>query len=154
MPKTQETSIQPSTLFKYRDDSDRTECILMNKRVWLPSPSQLNDPLECKTGEIPEAWQKATIRQLENAQLIGMFGIPGQSLPATLFSLSERQTKRWLKRFRILSHKQKVAAMRELYSDHGIDLSRPEEIFRDMRKRLATVGIFSLSETNGYSGST
>lgn len=38
--------------------------------------------------------------------------------------------------------------MRELYADHGIDLSRPEEIFRDMRKRLAAVGIFSLSETN------
>lgn len=79
---------------------------------------------------------------------MGMFGIPGRSLPGTLFSLSERQTKRWLKRFRGLPHKQKVAAMRQLYADHGRDLSHPEEIFRDMRKRLAAVGIFSLSEAN------
>jgi hypothetical protein len=148
MLHTQEASINPSTLFKYRDDSERTECIFKNKQVWLSSPGQLNDPLECKTGEIPVAWQRATIRQLESAQLMGMFGILGQSLPATLFSLSERQTKRWLKRFRVLSHKQKVAAMRELYADHGIDVSRPDEIFRDMRKRLAAVGIFSLSEAN------
>lgn len=148
MKLAQEASIQPSTLFKYRDDSEHTESLFKSRQVWLSSSSQLNDPLECKTGEIPEAWQKATIRKLEEGQLMGMFGIPGQSLPATLFSLSERRTKRWLKRFRGLSHKQKVAAMRELYADHGIALSRPEEVFRDMRKRLAAVGIFSLSEAS------
>jgi len=76
---------------------------------------------------------------------MGMQGMSGQELSATLFSLNERQTKRWWKRFRGLSHKQKVAAMRQLYADHGMDLSRPEEIFRDMRKRLKVVGIFSLS---------
>jgi hypothetical protein len=144
----QGASIQSSTLFKFRDDSERTEGIFTNRQVWLSSPRQLNDPLECKTGEIPEAWQTATIRKLEEGQLMGIFGLPGQSLPVTLFSLSERETRRWVKRFRGLSHKQKVAAMRQLYADHGIELSKPEEIFRDMRKRLAAVGIFSLSETN------
>lgn len=143
-----EASIQPSTLFKYRDDSERTESIFKTRKIWLSSPSQLNDPLECKTGKIPEAWQAATIRQLEIGQLMGMLGVPGQELPAMLFSLSERRTKRWWKRFRSLSHKQKVAAMRQLYSDHGRELSRPEEIFRDMRRRLRAVGIFSLSEAN------
>lgn len=144
----QETAIYPPTLFKYRDDSTRTESIFKERKVWLSSPSQLNDPLECKTGEIPEAWQAATIRQLEVGQLMGMAGLPGHDLPLNLFSLSARQTKKWWKRYRILSHKQKVAAMRELYSAHGIELSRPEEIFRDMRKRLSEVGIFSLSEVN------
>lgn len=142
----QEPFIQPRTLFKYRDDSVRTESIFTTRKVWLSSSSQLNDPLECKTGEIPNAWQVATIRQLEIGQLMGMFGMPGQELPSTLFSLSERQTKRWWKRFRALSHKQKVTAMRQLYADHGRDISRPEDIFRDMRKRLKAVGIFSLSE--------
>lgn len=142
----QEPFIQPSTLFKYRDDSERTESIFTTRKVWLSSSGQLNDPLECRTGEIPNAWQEATIRQLEIGQLMGMFGMPGQELPSTLFSLSERQTKRWWKRFRALSHKQKVTAMRQLYADHGRDISRPEDIFRDMRKRLKAVGIFSLSE--------
>jgi hypothetical protein len=144
----QETTIHPLTLFKYRDDSDRTESIFRDGKVWLSSPSQLNDPMECKTGEIPEPWQTATIRQLEVGQLMGIAGLPGLDMPSNLFSLNARQTKQWWKRFRILSHKQKVAAMRKLYADHGIELSRPEEIFRDMRKRLAEVGIFSLSEVN------
>lgn len=144
----QDTSIQPSTLFKYRDDSERTESIFKDRKVWLSSPSQLNDPMECKTGDIPEDWQASTIRQLETAQLMGIAGMPGQVMPSNLFSLNARQTKQWWKRFRSLSHKQKVAAMRKLYADHGIELSRPEEIFRDMRKRLAAVGIFSLSECN------
>lgn len=143
----QETINPPSTLFKYRDDSERTASIFESRKVWLSSSSQLNDPLECKTGEIPGAWLSATIRQLEMAQLMGMLGMPGQEIPATLFSLSERQTKRWWKRFRELSHQQKVAAMRKLYADHGMDLSRPENIFRDMQNRLKAVGIFSLSES-------
>ena len=40
-----------------------------------------------------------------------------------------------------------MKAMRELYSQHGVELSRPERIFKDMRKRLSSVGIFSLSES-------
>jgi hypothetical protein len=140
-----EALIPPSTLFKYRDDSERTESIFKTREVWLSSSSQLNDPLECKTGEIPKGWEAATIRQLEEAQLMGMLGMPGQEFPATLFSLSERRTKRWWKRLRRLSHKEKVAAMRQLHADHGVDLSRPEDIFQDMRKRLKAVGIFSLS---------
>ena len=142
----QEALIPPSTLFKYRDDSERTETIFKTRKVWLSSPSQLNDPLECKTGEIPKKWETATIRQLEVSQLSGMLGLPGQELPATLFSLSARQTKRWRKRFRGLSHKQQVAAMRQLHADHGMELSRPKDIFEDMRKRLKAVGVFSLSE--------
>lgn len=143
-----ESIIQPSTLFKYRDDSARTESIFKDKQVWLSSPGQLNDPMECMTGEIPNVWEAATIRQLEISHLMGMYGIPGQNQPPTLFSLSPRETKRWFKRFRDLSHKQKVTAMRQLYANHGIELSKPEAIFRDMRKRLASVGIFSLSEVN------
>ena len=144
----QDTSIQTSTLFKYRDDSERTEGIFKDRKVWLSSPNQLNDPMECKAGEIPRDWQVATIRQLETAQIMGIVGLPGQVMPSNLFSLNARQTKQWWKRFRGLSHTQKVAAMRKLYAEHGLELSRPEEIFKDMRKRLATVGIFSLSECN------
>lgn len=140
--------MQPPVLFKYRDDSERTESIFKDRKVWLSCPSQLNDPLECKIGEIPKNWQESTIRQLEQGQLLGIAGIPGRIMTSNLFSLNARQTKLWWKRFRTLSHKQKVAAMRKLYSEHGIELSRPEEIFRDMRKRLSAVGIFSLSECN------
>jgi len=108
----------------------------------------LNDPLECQPGDIPPKWEAATIRQLENAQLMGMFGLPGQGIPTTLFSYSERKTRRWLEKLKKLPHKEKVRAMRELYADHGRSVSNPQEIFVDMRKRLSQVGIFSLSECN------
>ncbi|MFT6464373.1 DUF2971 domain-containing protein [Halopseudomonas sp.] len=138
----------PQVLFKYRDDSERTEAIIKSQKVWLSSPAQLNDPLECRIGEIPEDWKARTIRTMEQAQLMGFIApLPSFEPPKLLFSLSERETKQWLKRFKKLTHPRQVKAMRALYAEHGIELSRPENIFEDMRKRLSSVGVFSLSET-------
>ncbi|MCG6401696.1 DUF2971 domain-containing protein [Vibrio fluvialis] len=139
--------MKPEVLYKYRDDSKRTEDIIKNQKIWLSSPKQLNDPLECRTGEIPPVWKAKTIRECENAQIMGVIMQPPLfEPPKCLFSLNERETKQWLKRFSKLNHPRKVKAMRQLYSEHGIELSRPENIFKDMRKRLSQVGIFSLSE--------
>ncbi len=135
-------------VFKYREDSERTEDIIKKQQIWLSSPSQLNDPLECRMGEIPSDWEAKTIREMEQGQLMGIIGGPlTVELPKRLFSLSERHTKQWLKRFSKLTHTRKVKAMRSLYSDHGIELSKPENVFKDMRNRLSSVGVFSLSET-------
>ncbi|HIF9100109.1 TPA: DUF2971 domain-containing protein [Photobacterium damselae] len=136
--------MRPEILYKYRDDSERTEDLIKNKKVWLSSPEQLNDPLECRIGKIPPEWEAETIHMLETAQLLGV-GVSSLS-KKQLFSLSERETKRWIKHFSKLNHSRKVKAMRKLYSDHGIELSRPENIFKDMRRRISKVGIFSLSE--------
>lgn len=138
----------PDIFYKYRNDSERTEGIIINQKVWLSSPSQLNDPLECRTGEIPQDWKAKTIRKMEAGQIMGVVGGPPFFEPSQqLFSLSARETRQWLKRFKKLPHQRKIKAMRSLYSDHGIELSRPENIFKDMEDRLASVGIFSLSET-------
>ena len=140
--------VKPKILFKYRDDSPRTEDIIKNQQIWLSSPSQLNDPLECRIGEIPRDWEDKTIHKMEQSQLMGVVTtLPSFKPPKLLFSLSERETKQWLKRFRKLTHSRQVKAMRALYSEHGIELSKPENIFKDMHKRLSSVGIFSLSET-------
>lgn len=140
--------VPPEVVFKYRDDSERTEDILKKQQIWLSSPSQLNDPLECRIGEIPQDWEAKTILKLEQGQLMGVIGgLPPFEPPKQLFSLSERETKQWLKRFKKLTHSRRVKAMRALYSNHGIELSKPENIFKDMRKRLSSVGVFSLSET-------
>lgn len=77
---------------------------------------------------------------------MGMVGLPGLPQSKTLFSLNKRQTREWWARLRTLPHQQKMAAMRKLYSDHGIHFSRPESIFDDMRQQLESVGVFSLSE--------
>ncbi len=138
----------PKVLFKYRDDSERTEDIVKKQKVWLSSPSQLNDPLECRIGDIPKAWETETTRKMEEGQIMGVVAkFPSFEPPKQLFSLSERETKQWLKRFKKLDHRRRVKAMRALYSEHGIELSKPENVFKDMHKRLSSVGIFSLSET-------
>lgn len=140
--------LMPKTLFKYRDDSSRTEEIIISQKVWLSSPTQLNDPLECRIGEIPKEWEDNTIRTMEQAQLMGLVApAPSFEPPRQLFSLSEQETKQWLKRLNKLTHARKIRAIRTLYAQHGIVLSRPDNIFKDMRKRLSLVGIFSLSET-------
>ncbi|EKN4916570.1 DUF2971 domain-containing protein [Yersinia enterocolitica] len=140
--------MKPEILYKYRDDSDRTEEIIKNKKIWLSSPIQLNDPLECRIGEIPKDWEERTIFELEQAQIMGaVTTLPTFQPPETLFSLSERSTRKWLKRFRNLSHDRKIKALRTLYSEHGMKLSNPRDIFKDMRHRLSLVGVFSLSET-------
>jgi hypothetical protein len=140
--------LTPKVLFKYRDDSDRTLEIIKNQKIWLSSPAQLNDPLECRIGEIPKDWEARTIRTMEQAQLMGFIAPPPSfAPPSRLFSLSERETKQWFKRFKKLTHPKQLKAMRELYAEHGLGLSRPENIFKDMRKRLSSVGVFSLSET-------
>ncbi len=133
----------PSVLYKYRDDSVRTEDIFKQRKVWLPNPESLNDPLECKTGKIPEEIKERIAREMEVAQITGAIGFP---FPAkTLFSLSERKTMLWLRRFRPLSHEEKVLAVRALYKKHGIDLSEPRKIFSLLSEQLAGVGVFSLS---------
>ncbi|MFT6835255.1 MAG: hypothetical protein ACJA0H_001291 [Francisellaceae bacterium] len=138
---------KPKVLFKYRDDSKRTEDIIRNKKIWLSSPSQLNDPLECRIGEIPPVWEAKTILEMEQGQLGGLVApFPNFAPPKQLFSLNERETKQWLKRLKKLTHSRQVKAMRSLYSKHGMKLSKPENVFKDMGRRLSSVGIFSLSE--------
>ena len=139
------SAITPQQLYKYRDDSERTENIIKSQKIWLSTPAQLNDPLECRIGEIPKDWESRTIRDMENAQIMGIFGFPPQA-PKMLFSLGEKETKKWLKRFKTSSHQQRISAIRKLYSSHGMPLSKPENVFHDMRKRLLSVGVFSLSE--------
>lgn len=139
---------KPKVLYKYRSDSELTEKIITDQLVWLSSPPLLNDPLECQVGKIPKDWEAKTIHDLEVGQILGLLVRPPNFSPPTrLFSLNERETKQWIKRFKKLPHSRKVKAMRELHSEHGIELSRPENIFLDMHRRLSSVGIFSLSET-------
>jgi hypothetical protein len=144
----EKNELMPDILYKYRDDSEYTEKLIIDKKVWLSSPVFLNDPLECRIGEIPKDWEEKTIHELEQGQIMGVvMPLPDFKPPKTLFSLNERATKQWLKRFRNLNHDRKIKAMRALYSEHGMELSKPQDIFKDMRKRLTKVGIFSLSET-------
>ena len=143
------SAAQPSPLFKYRDDSARTEQIITNGKVWLSTANQLNDPLECKTGQISEEWKRKKIREMEDAQ-IGGFAVaaaPAMTGERPFFSLSHRAAKKWFKQFRRLkAHKERYSAVRSFLKDQGNELSRPAELFERFDRQLAQVGVFSLSE--------
>lgn len=136
----------PAVLYKYRSDSERTAGILKDQTLWLATAETLNDPLECRTGTIPEQWRRETIKEMEVGQIMGVIApLPSFQPPDTLFTLSPRGTRRWLKTFHGLSHEDRLKAMRKLYAKHGIDLSRPDKIFQSFMKQLASIGVLSLS---------
>ncbi|TKT73916.1 DUF2971 domain-containing protein [Afipia massiliensis] len=136
----------PAILFKYRADTELTEKVITGAKIWLPTAETLNDPLECKTGIIPKDWQQQQIREMEQGQLMGLFGFPGAESRETLFSLDRKQTRKWFKRLKKLPFDRKIKAMRSLYGDHGIELSDPRLIFKTLEKQLSSMGIFSLSD--------
>ena len=100
--------------------------------------------MECKTGVIPEDWKERTIREMENAQLMGVRGFPGPP-PKTLFSYDPQRTRKWFKRVSKLPHERQVLEMRKLYSEHSRQLSDPRKMFDTLQKQLSAVGIFSLT---------
>lgn len=142
-------NLPPSPLYKYRDDSIRTEEIITNGKIWLATASQLNDPLECKTGQIPEEWKRKSIREMEDAQMSGfvMSAVPALEGKQPFYSLSHRAAKRWFQTLkRLKTRKDKYAAIRAFLKDQGRDISRPAELFDRFDRQLSSVGVFSLSE--------
>lgn len=140
--------MNPSVLYKYRAASELTEQIISTGQVWLSKADNLNDPLECKTGLIPEDWKERTIAAMQSAQFLGTISdFPGKvGYASTILSLSPRDTKRWINKTLKMPHALRIKAMRALYHQHGLTLSKPEDIFKQMALDLSEVGIFSLSE--------
>ncbi|WP_299663125.1 DUF2971 domain-containing protein [uncultured Ruegeria sp.] len=128
--------------------SELTEKIISTGQVWLSKAENLNDPLECKTGLIPEDWKERTIAEMQSAQYFGTISaFPKQvGHVNTILSLTPRETRRWIKKTLKMPHARKIKEMRALYNRHGLCLSKPEDIFKQMALDLSEAGIFSLSE--------
>ena len=140
--------MEPANLYKYREDSARTEHIIASGNVWLSTADKLNDPLECKTGEIPDEWKREKIREMENAQLQGFVAsaMPSLRERRPFYSLSYRAARNWFERFRRLkTRKEKYQRMRRFLRDHGREISDPRNLFETFERQLRRVGIFSLS---------
>lgn len=140
--------MQPNTLFKYRAEGPFTESIIRKGEVWLATAETLNDPFECQTGILPEAWKREVILQKEKAQLMGAVTGAGFRPVETLFSLDRRQTRRWVKALAKMPHREKMARMRRLYREHGMTISEPARLFDSLDQQLRSVGIFSLSSAD------
>jgi hypothetical protein len=138
---------RPDTFYKYRQDTSWTEEILKTGNVWLSTPNKLNDPLECKTGILPQGRKQKSIRQMEDAQMAGFLqsAIPSLEGKERFYSLSHRAARRWFKRLKTKTRTDKYAAIRSFLKDHGRKISRPAELFKHFESQLSAVGIFSMS---------
>lgn len=139
------------TLYKYRSNSDFTDKIFTDKKVWLSNAAGLNDPFECTIGDIAKDWIDAEVKKLRNGHIGGFLHGAMQSVKANtnFYDLNPKQTKEFLKKFGQKNFDAQYKTTREfIFRKTGKELSDPDEIFKNFDNQLNQVGIFSLSETD------
>jgi hypothetical protein len=138
-------------LYKYRTDNSFAESIIKTGKVWLPTASELNDPLECRTGRIPEAWKADKIRAMKELHLMSFLLAARRSLSGKhpfYGRLPQAETRKLLARFEGFTSLE--SAYSEFVSFHKkysiLQPSNPDNFFKTIDDQLSQVGIFSLSE--------
>lgn len=136
-------------LYKYRADTEFTEKLFADRKVWLSTAQGLNDPFECEIQSIDQELRRAQVAKMKEAQLAG-FVLQAQgsaSKNGRFFGLSKRQTRQLLQEFKNLKDSEKQYRKFALFieSKIGHPASDPEAMFSSVGEQLASVGIFSLS---------
>lgn len=137
-------------LYKYRTDTERTEDIFRNKKVWFARPETLNDPLECSIQEFAEKSIMECCEQERKEQLEGfvlayvmtnehelMWGLPKNKVKQVLSKIGDVQD--FDGKYRIFAD--------FIKSRTGNYPSNPASKYMYITDILRNVGIFSLSET-------
>ncbi len=137
------------TLYKYRNDSDFTEIIFSDKKVWLSNAAGLNDPFECTISEIAKDWIEQEVNKLKSAHMAGFIHAALISIKNKKFyyDLNPKRTKEFLEKFKQKDFDSKYRTVREfIFKKTGKEISNPETTFANLDSQLNEVGIFSLTE--------
>lgn len=136
-------------LYKYRADTEFTERLFSNRKVWLSTAQGLNDPFECEIQSIDQELRRAQVAKMKEAQLAGFVLQAQRSVSANerFFGLSKRETRQLLQEFKNLKNRERQYRKLELFleSKIGHPPSDPDAMFSSVGEQLASVGIFSLS---------
>lgn len=137
-------------LYKYRTDSENTENILKEKKVWFAKPETLNDPLECSIQEISETLiskycEEEKLEQLQGFVMAYIMTPTGR----TMWGLSKDNIKKVLDR---IGQEKELNDKYRIYADFiksrtGNYPSDPMAKYLFINDILNMVGIFSMSET-------
>lgn len=127
-------------LYKYRGNSENTDKIFTEQKVWLSNAKGLNDPFECTIQEIAEDYIKEQVKIGKEAHLIGFIHEaklrPDPSKTAILKKIRKA-----------VSLDDKHVILQKAYLKYaGIKITNPIDTFKNFDKQLQNVGIFSLSE--------
>ena len=136
-------------LYKYRNNSEYTEAIFKDRKVWLSNSEGLNDPFECSIQEIAEDWIAEHVKELKNGHISGF--LHGAYLSVKdktyFYDLTPSATKQFLKKFGKKDFDAQYKTVREfIFRKTRKEISNPEETFANFDKQLNEVGIFSLTE--------
>lgn len=140
-------------LYKYRSDSEFTEKIFTDKRVWLSNAAGLNDPFECSITEIAKDWIEQEVKKLKTAHIQGFLLGAMTSLKDNeyFYDLNPKQTKEFLNKFKLKDFDSKYRTVREfIQRKTGKEISNPETIYTNLDNQLNEVGIFSLTELDTH----
>jgi hypothetical protein len=67
-------------LYKYRQNSEYTDQIFTEGKVWLAKSVSLNDPCECTLHSLAPEYVAEKVKEMKSAQMMGFLGgIPGVS---------------------------------------------------------------------------
>ncbi|WP_207425699.1 DUF2971 domain-containing protein [Pedobacter sp. SYSU D00535] len=138
-------------LYKYRNNSEFTDKIFSEKKVWLSNAAGLNDPFECTIGEIAKEWIDEELKKLKEGHIMGFVHGAALSIKSktNFYDLNPRQTEEFLNKFRQKDFDAQYKTTREfILRKTGREISNPEETFANFDKQLNDVGIFSLSESD------
>lgn len=136
-------------LYKYRTDSERTEQIITEGKLWFAKPDTLNDPLECSIQEIAKASIDEFCRIEKEEQLQGfiftyafapddrlMWGLPKSRIQRVLDEI--RKAKKFRDKYKVYSEFIKWRT--------GNYPSSPRAKYAKVDEMLSNVGILSLSQ--------
>lgn len=88
-------------VYKYRRDAETTAKIFTTKRVWLSTPTALNDPFESELHVIDAEWRAAKVREMKQAQLAGFIHEATRgSTTGDFFGLTKCQVRELIERLR------------------------------------------------------
>lgn len=136
--------------YKYRDISDRTEEIIINKKVWLAKPNTLNDPFECVIPKFTKEQLQKHEEEIMGNQLAGFIWQASTDLRngKMFFNLKGKEIKHLLKRIKNAKNIQrKYRIANEFIKEIGAPgFSSPKGQVESLNSLLDNVGIFSLSE--------
>ncbi|MBS4203521.1 DUF2971 domain-containing protein [Lederbergia citrea] len=133
-------------LYKFREDSEFTEAILNEDKVWLSKPENLNDPFECSIEKISKYAFKEKINLLKKQQIEAFcFGLVLQSSSGLI---NRKDADRITKRIgKWNSIEKKYEALMKYYDSIGAQKpTNPEDIYNDFYEKIKNIGIFSMTE--------
>lgn len=139
-------------LYKYRGNSDNTDKIFADRKIWLSNAAGLNDPFECTIQEIAKDWIEKQVIEMKQAQLSGLvFAFMSSKKNKTdFFGLDKSQARKFMGSFKELNGlEEQYNHFREFRKSRFEHYPpNPIDTFIGFDQQLNEAGIFSLSETS------